>query len=373
MAPSGNIRIARRFLRSIRIDTDLGDAGALEGFVCPQSSKDVLLSMAKHVSRTGQGAFTWTGPYGGGKSSLVVALSALLSGTDAERKRAEKVFGRGFAGRMTRELPPGKKGWRVVPVVGQRDDPVRVIGEALRASGVAPRAPKGGWNEGKLITAVTEAAKAPKSHGGLILFVDEMGKFLEAAAQRNTDVYVFQQLAEAAARSDGRLIVVGVLHQAFEEYARRLSREARDEWSKIQGRFLDIAVNVAGDEQIELIARAIETDHRPDKGERDLALEVAKLARRERPAEVDRLAGTLGACWPLHPVVACLLGPMSRRGFGQNQRSIFGFLNSAEPFGFKEIIGGGGGTSTPPAICGITCGPILSPRFSPHPMDTVGH
>ncbi len=348
MAIVGNTRIAQRFLRSVRIDADLGDAGALDGFVCPQSSKDVLLSMARHVRETEQGAFTWTGPYGGGKSSLVVALSALLGGSSAERKRAEAVFGAKCSRRMTEALPPGAKGWHIVPVVGRRDDPVRAIGEALQATGIASRQPRGGWNEGKLLATITEAAASkPKSHGGVIMFIDEMGKFLEAAAQRGADVYVFQQLAEAAARSKGRLIIVGVLHQAFEEYAHRLSREIRDEWSKIQGRFLDLPINAAGDEQIELISRAIESGRRPEEKEKRISLAVAKLARRDRPADAAPLARMLEKCWPLHPVVACLLGPMSRRGFGQNQRSIFGFLNSAEPFGFKEIIGGGGNLYAP--------------------------
>ena len=40
----------------------------------------------------------------------------------------------------------------------------------------------------------------------------------------------------------------------------------------------------------------------------------------------------------MHPVVACLLGPISRRRFGQNQRSIFGFLNSSEPHGFQDFL-----------------------------------
>ena len=80
MPLSDRVRIARRFLRSVRIDSDFGDAASLEGFVCPQSSADILLTMARHVSETGQGAYTWTGPYGSGKSSLVIALSALLNG-----------------------------------------------------------------------------------------------------------------------------------------------------------------------------------------------------------------------------------------------------------------------------------------------------
>ncbi len=46
----------------------------------------------------------------------------------------------------------------------------------------------------------------------------------------------------------------------------------------------------------------------------------------------------LNSCWPLHPTVAALLGPISRRRFGQNQRSIFSFYNCAEPCGFKDFL-----------------------------------
>lgn len=338
MALVDRIKIARRFQRSIRIDTDLGDPRALEGFVCPQSSADVLLTMARHVAETGQGAFTWTGPYGSGKSSLVVALAALLNGKAGLQEQAAKVFGRKLAKAMWEALPTGSRGWRVVPVVGRRDDPVKVIGEAMHGAGLVSRRPRGGWTEENLIRSVSEAAaQQPRSYGGLVLFIDEMGKFLEAAAHEGTDLYVFQQLAEAASRSGGRLILVGVLHQAFEEYAHRLSHEVRDEWAKIQGRFIDLAVNTAGDEQIDLISRAIESDHRPKKPGRDSIL-VAEQIRGERRAETDRLTTTLESCWPLHPVVAALLGPISRRRFGQNQRSIFGFLNSSEPNGFQEYL-----------------------------------
>lgn len=338
MALNDRIRIARRFQRSIRIDSDLSSTNALEGFVCPQSSADVLLIMARHVAETRQGAFTWTGPYGSGKSSLVVALSALLNGNSELQNRAAKVFGRKLANSMWEALPTGTKGWRIVPVVGRRDDPVRVIGEAIEAAKLVERKPRGGWTEKQLISTLVEATgRNPKSYGGLVLFIDEMGKFLEAAGQDGTDIYVFQQLAEAASRSDGRLLIVGVLHQAFEEYAHRLSHQMRDEWAKIQGRFIDLAVNTAGEEQIDLISRAIESDRRP-KAPSTLARTVAGLVHRDRPTDCEHLALTLESCWPLHPVVGCLLGPISRRRFGQNQRSIFGFLNSSEPHGFQDFL-----------------------------------
>ena len=191
------------------------------------------------------------------------------------------------------------------------------------------------WTEKRVLATLEEiASRNPRAGGGLVVFIDEMGKFLEAAAEDGADIYLFQQLAEIASRSDRRLIVVGILHQAFEEYAHRLSREMRDEWSKIQGRFVDLVVNAGGDEQIDLLGRAIDSDHRP-KHPSAVVEGVVRLTQRKTS---PHLPGMLEDCWPLHPIVASLLGPISRRRFGQNQRSIFGFLNSAEPQGFQDFL-----------------------------------
>lgn len=332
------VRVARRFQRSIRIDSDHNDPQALEGFVCPKSSAEVLAAMAHHVSETGHGAFTWTGPYGSGKSSLVVALSALLGGNEELAQTATASIGQDTAGKVLEAMPPKSKGWTVLPVVGRRADACQVIGEALLKQKLVKKKRDEHWTDAKVVSSlVALSEKAPDQKGGLILFIDEMGKFLEAAAQEGSDVYLFQQLAEAASRSAGRLIVVGILHQSFEEYANRLSREMRDEWSKIQGRFIDLAVNAAGEEQIDMISRAIENGRQSSKPGK-LARLVASEIKRQRPSASNSLPKTLEGCWPLHPVVACLLGPISRRRFGQNQRSIFGFLNSAEPFGFQDFL-----------------------------------
>lgn len=334
-----SVRVARRFTKSVRIDTDLADDNALDGFVCPRSSAEVLATMARHVSSTGQAAFTWTGPYGSGKSSLAVAFAALLNDDARLRKRAREVFGDSLTNTIWELLPTGTKGWRILPVVGRRDDPVIVIGEVAKKCGIVSRAPRGGWTESNLIAALTDAAAhKPKTHGGLVLLIDEMGKFLEAASQDGSDIYILQQLAELASRSKGRFVIVGMLHQAFEDYAHRISYEMRDEWSKIQGRFINLVVDTTGDEQIDIISRAIESNHIAKKPGA-LAFSVATFARRDRLSEDKKqLALMLENCWPLHPVVALLLAPISRRRFGQNQRSIFGFLNSSELYGFQDFL-----------------------------------
>lgn len=336
MTLSEKVHIAPRFQRAIRIDVDLNQIESLDGFMCPKSSADVLLAMANHVADTKQSAFTWTGPYGSGKSSLVVALSALLGSGKKLRSLADSSVGKSIADEIRSKLGVGKKGWQTIAAVGRRENACKVIGEALSNADLVSARRKKPWDEKAVIDALVSAS-ADNERGGVLLFVDEMGKLLESAAQGEGDVYLFQQLAEAASRSDGRLIIVGVLHQAFEEYANRLSRDLRDEWSKVQGRFVDLVINAAGEEQIDLISRAI-TGEAPTKVQTKLASRIAKEIQTRKSAVSEYLDKALAECWPLHPIVASLLGPISRRRFGQNQRSIFGFLNSAEPQGFQDFL-----------------------------------
>lgn len=336
MSMNSKVHIAQRFQRAIKIDSDFGSAESLEGFVCPASSLNVIMNMAKHISTTGQCAFTWTGPYGSGKSSLAVALGSLLNGNAVRRAEAARIIGKTEAQKVWDELPPKSKGWKILPVVGRRELPAKVLGDAIGK--FDPSFHSDNWTDQQVVEALTDiAAQSPRSSGGLVVFIDEMGKFLEGVSQDGGDIYLFQLLAEQASRSNQRLIIVGVLHQAFEEYANKLSREMRDEWSKIQGRFIDLPVNTAGEEQIELISKAIETTC-SSVSVKNVAGRFAKIIRQHKPTTFDGLEGMLESCWPLHPAVACLLGPISKRRFGQNQRSIFGFLNSSESHGFKDFL-----------------------------------
>lgn len=336
MSLASHVRVARRFQKSVRIDTDFHDASALEGFVCPPSSADVLMSMARHLNEAGHGAFTWTGPYGSGKSSLVLALCAALSGKPKIREAAAHALGKHVIDALATAMPPKANGWHVVPVMGRRAPLAQCIGEALEQAGLAKK--HKAWTDSAILQQIKAlAAESPKSHGGVLIVVDEMGKTLEGAAHDGHDIFLLQQVAELAARSDHRLVLVGVLHQAFDEYAQKLTREVRDEWAKVQGRFVDLIVNASGDEQLELLARAIEISAKPQPAKEAIDI-AATMMSASRPTRERELSSVLRKCWPLHPVTAALLGPLSRRRFGQNQRSLFAFLNSAEPQGFHDFL-----------------------------------
>lgn len=327
------VHVARRFTRAVRVDADFSDPTALDGYVCAQSTVEALLLMARHRAATGHGAFTWTGPYGSGKSSLAVALAALAAGADPQAEKLLRYIRPNDRRELVRAFRPDATRWSIAPVVGRREDPAAVIEQTL--VGVVRGRCGLSRSRGETLHAWAARIAADRSHAGLLLLVDEMGKFLEGAARGDGDVHLFQELAETAARSGGRLVVVGILHQAFDEYAHRLAREARDEWLKVQGRFLDIPINLAAEEQLDLIGRAIEA-------QKPVALPVTATVARgltgSRFGDAATLEERLAACWPLHPLVAALLGPISRRRFGQNQRSLFGFLNSVEPAGFQAFL-----------------------------------
>ena len=196
-----------------------------------------------------------------------------------------------------------------------------------------------------MVRCFEEAARsvADATGAGLLLIVDEAGKALEYAAQepRRGDVYLLQALAEAAARSaDAPIVIMTVLHQPFDHYAHQLSAAEGNEWAKVQGRFGDLAFREGGDQLIRLTAEAITHTGKPP-AQRDWKRLVRSTARwmSEGTGWNEReLKRSLDACWPLHPITAALLGPLFRGRLAQNERSLFAFLSSGEPFSFRDFL-----------------------------------
>src|SRR6202790_993449 len=130
--------LSRQFLRSVRIDLDWGNHAAVRGYICQASARQAIETTARHFADHRQAAVTWTGPYGGGKSSLALTLATLLGGDAKGRHAAEHVFGAELVTALSGPfgLTRKRKPWIVVPVVGRRADPVADIIEALHRSGI---------------------------------------------------------------------------------------------------------------------------------------------------------------------------------------------------------------------------------------------
>ncbi len=348
------LRIPQRYLRSIHLERDFNDAAALSDYVVTRPMAEAFERVIGGLSAdSGRRAWRVTGDYGSGKSSFALVLAHLLR--DPGSPVVESIL-RTFDREITGSTP------RLVPVLvtGAREGIVRSVARAVVATIRRLELKVGGGRRGpkalmSLASAAEDAAErndpqvlvdtltglatyaAGANHGGVLLVIDELGKLLEYAAlhPERTDVYVLQQLAEAASRSGDRpLVLVGLLHQGFSAYAERLPVSVRNEWEKVAGRFEEIVFDQPLAHTAALVSGAlhVRSDEMPAAVKKEAASIAARCAATNWFGRSDLLDPV--ATYPLHPTVLPVLVSFFAR-YGQHERSLFSFLLSSEPFGLQ--------------------------------------
>ena len=341
-----NININSSFQRSTRIDNKISKE-FLENFIFHDTSKKVLNQISSSLLNSNQSGFTLTGPYGTGKSSLALFLKALVSKNQGIKKQAEKISKFNTKHLFSRVFL-NKKSWFTLNVIGSKNDPIESIAEqidlSINENWISKKIPKSLQAKTKktvagVIKSLTNLSiELHKKNYGLILIVDEMGKFLDYASSVGTDLNLFQEIAENFSNlrlnKEAEPVFIGILHQPFEEYASSLGRSIQEDWQKIQGRFEDIPFSINSEETAHLISKAIK-QKKQDKKFTTLSNNIIRIINNKSNKDY---AGVLAKCKPIHPFVTLLLNPISRQRFGQNERSIFSFLNSGEPNGFLYFL-----------------------------------
>lgn len=177
---------------------------------------------------------------------------------------------------------------------------------------------------------------------------DEFGRHLEGIVNegRARDLHVVQRLAEWADRArEPSASLTLLLHQNLLAYGTALNQTSRNEWRKVEGRFEQIRFVEDSQELYELAARLIA--QRRHEGLKPPAAAVLRAsARRVREAgwfdgldDLKRLETLLRNSYPLTPAALQVLPRLVAR-VGQNERSLFAFLESADlssPLGMEEV------------------------------------
>lgn len=333
------IKMNRRFLRSVRLTDDCRLASGLDGYVVTPS---VRMALDKITAAFAKGdsdrAFTLTAPYGTGKSAFALFLYHLLADAGDNAWPLLEKADAGLAKSCKSVLWNGagtRDGYVTLTATAHRAPVSTVLAEALDNLGDAlPQElfePVKQLRESRdtkvslrlFMQCVRELGDKKR---GVLLIVDEFGKLFEQArlSPHNTDVFLLQELAEAASRSgDTPFVLLGLLHQSFSDYA-DIGAKLRNEFSKIEGRFEPIAFHESVVAQIQLTAAAFpEPTARTQEG---LGKAVIQAIEAKLPALVglgDRdFARCAARACPLHPLTLAAL-PYFFRRFGQNARSIF--------------------------------------------------
>lgn len=356
------LSIRSRLLRSIELERDFDDPAALAGYVLTPTARGHVERLATALlPNSTRRAWRVTGDYGSGKSTFGLLLARLFSGRTADLPAAgaQAVDWTSLGGEPPRLLPVLVTGTRASVADGVLRGLDRALGDADDVEGLRGRIADAGAAQGTVQEKLTLdllqdmlRSTGAAFAGGLLLILDEVGKFLEAAAldpQRH-DVYFLQQLAELASRSGERpFIVVGLLHQGFHAYAESLTGTAQKEWEKVAGRFEELLFDAPLEETAELVAGALQVDVKRLPAsvirEAEWAMEQAHALGWYGMANRERLVACAPRLFPLHPMTLPVLSRVFAR-FGQNQRSLFTFLASSEPFGLQafaaqEVVDGG--------------------------------
>ena len=352
------IAVVGRFARSASLERDIARREPLNGYVVTARALDVVERIAATAANgAAGGAWSLTGPYGSGKSSLALLLDAAFGERDATRAAATELIEatspavadllvRAHQARGTDE-----RGFHRAVVTASREPLHYTVLRALesaviRAYGSIPatrtfRAAK------TLKTALADAesddprrvgpspadllevARCLAEDAPLLLIIDEFGKNLEAIGDgSDADPYLLQQLAEAGQGAGLPIFALTLQHLSFEDYLVGIDGPRRREWAKVQGRFEDVAYIESAAQTRALIGTVFEIDDDLQPRIRRWAETHAKEMRALGVADLAT-AATVEACYPLHPLAALVLPELCSR-YGQHERTLFSFLTGAD-------------------------------------------
>ena len=337
------VQVRQRYKSSTRIDSELPDSKIfVDDFILHGTAINILETISRDFEGSDQRAYSITGPYGSGKSTVALFLSMLLSTNKEEREYAEASLD--CAAGLKSEFPNRfqlKKGWKTVKHVCAMEPPVHALLYSISTvlNVKVSRDEVSSFTEQQCLDKIKDLlnSKWVKQDGVLIL-LDEMGKALDYCANEGKDLYIFQQLADIVQSSKNSVLLIGFLHQPFSEYAKQKDSKLQQDWAKVQGRYRDLGYNPSVDESLHLLGDAIsKTSQQVKKKIETNHKALVSVVNRAFKSKTRNVADLLKPL-PLDPLVSLLLGPISRRRFSQNERSLFGFLASHEKYGFREYL-----------------------------------
>lgn len=182
-----------------------------------------------------------------------------------------------------------------------------------------------------------------KNNLGLIIVHDEFGRFLKGinSSSLNETMQDIQDLAELTNRTNSLQFIL-ITHKSLRQYFNVMNKDVAKEFQRIEKRFRQY--NIVSDQATFLkIAEVILTENlleKPAVSEEQFEKAINNLKKYPlfpslNPSERERVIAK--SMYPLHPVALYVLPKLSGV-FGQNERTLFTFLESEETGGLINHI-----------------------------------
>ena len=196
-------------LLSTRLDSDISKE-FFERVIFHGTAYNSLKTIVDSFYQNTQSAFTLTGSYGTGKSTLAAILSGLLHSNDEIRTAARKLVNDSD---LLKKIDStfkvsSDKPWLIIKAVGGVTSPVELfyksILKAIQDANLMDLfeddlffLPEQIDSDSQLIEWIDEVFRALDGKiSGSLFILDEMGKLLDHIARNNGDLHLFQDLSE---------------------------------------------------------------------------------------------------------------------------------------------------------------------------------
>ena len=359
------LNINRNYTRSVNIERDVLSAEVANSYIPTARALHVFERFVKTISiEDTTRSWTLVGPYGSGKSSFGLFLSTILGEPktlqNSQARANIKKRNEQLANRFSKAVEGNTKGFLTIVLTGSPEPFAAAFANALK-TGIERFWKRGkrpkfytticNWNSPQSTSAIMSVireiqgyliTKQPKCKG-ILFVVDELGKFLEYEARHQTanDIYLLQELAEHAHKgSETNLYIFTLTHQSFEQYAPGLNKTQQEEWAKIQGRYENIPFVEPVEQTLEIVSKALDAPITPPELQKEISLALAVLGEQGAVPthfDNDNAISTFHKCYPLHPLTALFL-PLLCQKVAQNERTLFSFIGSEEPFGLTDCL-----------------------------------
>ena len=171
-------------------------------------------------------------------------------------------------------------------------------------------------------------AKLKKQNKFLLIAIDEFGKVLEHAAKHDPEeeLYFFQKFTEVVNAPTRNILLLTTLHQNFSAYAGKLSQTQKNEWTKVKGRFQEVVFAEPIEQLLYLAAEHITTEFKYKLTDKNFH-NIYRMAVDGKFVAKDFNFDTACKLYPMDTFAAYAITRAIQR-YGQNERSLFTFLNA---------------------------------------------
>lgn len=361
---SQHVGINAGLSRSVNLERDQSTAALLDSYIltsCALQNVGHVVDVCRSAKDRDK-AWSLIGAYGSGKSSFSLYLSHLLGNPrQANTKQALKKLESANADHASaiKNHLRGSPGYCRVLLTGYPESLARAFLQTLKNSIGSYYADLGMDRRGEvreinrllrqdsidlsavagLIKKVQKKIQNAKGKG-LLIVIDELGKFLEYAARHESDdIFLLQVLAEQAHQTgQSNILLFVLLHQSFEQYGRNLGSKLKNEWTKIQGRYQTVPFVETTEQSLHIMAQVFQNrlpkswTARINKQIKDFVADMSKAKVLPQGLNQKESLALFRQCYPLHPMTLLLL-PVLCRKIAQNERSLFNYLGSSEDGG----------------------------------------